>query len=152
MIPATINPSIPATSDEAIARVRAYEEKALELPQVEIATDHVLHGGLYSRTIRIPAGVLLTGVFIRIPTLIVFNGRASVTVGDHIMALDGYHVIPAMANRKQAYLAQSDTDLTMVFPTDAKSVEEAEDQFTDEAHLLFSRKPGSVNHVTITGE
>ena len=58
------------TSD-AVAKVRELEGVLRELPQVEIATEHVLHAGLYARTIRIPAGVVLTGVFIIIPTMLV---------------------------------------------------------------------------------
>lgn len=143
---------IPAMTPEAIGKVRELEAITRELPQVEIATDHVLHGGMYARTITIPAGVLLTGVFIRVPTLLVFDGNATVNAGDEPVTLVGYHVLAASAHRRQAFLAHADTRLTMVFATRAKTVAEAEDEFTDEAHLLFSRKPGAVNHINITGE
>lgn len=136
----------------AINKVRQLEAITRELPQVDIATDHVLHGGMYARTICIPAGVVLTGVFIRVPTLLVFNGNATVNAGDEPVTLAGYHVLAASAHRRQAFLAHQDTQLTMVFSTLAKSVEEAEDEFTDEAHLLFSRKPDAINRINITGE
>ena len=42
----------------------------LECPQVAIQTTHHFHAGLYSRTIRIPAGVMITGALIKIPTLL----------------------------------------------------------------------------------
>lgn len=143
---------IPAMSIEAIDKVRELEAITRELPQVEIATDHVLHGGMYARTICIPAGVVLTGVFIRVPTLLVFDGHATVNSGEDPVTLTGYHVLAASAHRRQAFLAHGDTTLTMVFATQAKTVAEAEDEFTDEAHLLFSRKPGAVNRINITGE
>ncbi len=143
---------IPAMTAQAIDKVRELEAITRDLPQVEIATDHVLHGGMYARTICIPAGVLLTGVFIRVPTVLVFEGNATVNAGDEPVTLVGYHVLAASAHRRQAFVAHADTRLTMVFATQAKSVAEAEAEFTDEAHLLFSRKPGAVNRINITGE
>lgn len=151
-VPALASNRIPAMSASGIARVRELEAITRELPQVEIATEHVLHGGMYARTITIPAGVLLTGALIRVPTLLVFDGHATVSAGDEAIELAGYHVLAASAGRRQAFLAHADTRLTMVFATQVKSVEEAEDEFTDESHLLFSRKPGAVNHINITGE
>ena len=143
---------IPAMTAQAIDKVRELEAITRDLPQVEIATDHVLHGGMYARTICIPAGVVLTGVFIRVPTLLIFDGNATVNADDDATTLVGYHVLAASAHRRQAFLAHADTRLTMVFATQAKTVAEAEDEFTDEAHLLFSRKPGAVNRINITGE
>ena len=143
---------IPAMTAQAIDKVRELEAITRDLPQVEISTDHVLHGGMYGRTICIPAGVVLTGVFIRVPTLLVFDGNATVNAGDDTTTLVGYHVLAASAHRRQAFLAHADTRLTMVFATQAKTVAEAEAEFTDEAHLLFSRKPGAVNRINITGE
>lgn len=143
---------IRAMAPEAIDKVRQLEAITRELPQVEIATDHVLHGGMYARTICIPSGVVLTGVFIRVPTLLVFDGHATVNAGDEATTMSGYHVLAASAHRRQAFLAHEDTRLTMVFATQAKTVAEAEDEFTDEAHLLFSRKPGAINRINITGE
>jgi hypothetical protein len=137
-------------SREAIERVRALEAQVLALPQTEIATRHVIHGGMYARTIRVPAGVLLTGAEIKIATVLVIHGHSLVTLGEQTVELVGHNVLPASAGRKQAFLALADTDLTMVFPTSARTVEEAENQFTDEADQLFSRHGENV--VIITGE
>lgn len=123
----------------------------MQAPQLPIATHHVIHGGLYARTIRIPAGTLLTGAEIKRATLLIFNGHASIAVDDGTIELVGYHVLPASAGRKQAFLAHADTDLTMIFPTAAMTVEACEAEFTDEAHLLMSRHSDR-NTVTITGE
>lgn len=142
---------IPAMTPEAIGKVRELEAITRDLPQVEIATEHVLHGGMYARTIRIPAGVVLTGVFIRVPTLLVFDGIATVNAGSE-HTLVGYHVLAASAHRRQAFITHADTRLTMVFATQAKTIDEAEEEFTDEAHLLFSRKPSAENTIQITGE
>lgn len=143
---------LPSMSHEAINKVRDLEAVLRDLPQVDIATEHVLHGGMYARTICIPAGVVLTGVFIRVPTMLVFDGHASVNTGEGATTLAGRHVLAASAYRRQAFVAHADTHLTMVFATQAKTVAAAEEEFTDEAHLLFSRKPDAVNQTNITGE
>lgn len=142
-------PVIPAMSAKAIRAVRMLEERVLALPQVKIETRHVLHAGMYARTVCVPAGVLITGAHITIPTVLIVSGHASLFIGDDDVELKGYAVVPASAGRKQAIYAHADTLLTMLFPTDACSVDEAEQQFTDEPERLRSRD--EANHVTSTG-
>lgn len=142
---------IPAMTEDAISNVRKLEAVLADLPQVDIETEHVLHGGMYSRTICIPAGVALTGAFIRVPTLLVFSGHATVNIGEAV-TIKGYRVLAASANRRQAFFAHADTRLTMVYATQAKTIADAEAEFTNEAHLMFSRKQGAINHINITGE
>ncbi len=145
-------PRLSAMAPEAINRVRRLENALMDRPQADIATAHLLHAGVYARTIRIPAGVVLTGTLIKVPTVLIFNGHATVFIGNNEpLQLCGYHVIPASANRKQAFLAHLDTDLTMLFPSCAQTVAEAEAEFTDESHLLLSHKQGN-EFITITGE
>ena len=143
-------PVIPAMSAKAIRAVRVLEERVQALPQVPIETRHVLHAGMYARTICVPAGVLITGAHITIPTLLIVSGHATVFIGGEDVELKGYAVVPADAGRKQAIYAHRDTLLTMLFPTGARTVEEAEQQFTDEPERLGSRR--APNHVTTTGE
>ena len=145
-------PSIHAMTPAQVGEVRRLEAAVRELPQVAIPTHHVIHAGLYARTIRIPAGVLLTGAEITRATLLIFSGRAVVTMGDSVLELDGYHVLPAAAGRKQAFLAIEDTDLTMLFGTNARDVATAEGQFTSEPDMLMSRDPAAINTTTITGD
>ena len=143
---------IPAMSNDAIASVRALEHSLSDMPQQKIETHHALHGGMYARTIQIQAGVLLTGAEILVPTTLIVNGDVTVYVGDQSVRLQGYCLLAAGAGRKQAFLAHEDTILTMLFATDATSIEQAENQFTNEAHMLMSRQDGAINHFNITGE
>ena len=143
---------IPAMTELAIDNVRQLEELVLKVPQTAIPTDHILHAGVYARTIMIPAGVVLTGALIKVATVLVVEGDCIVYIGDESKEIHGYNVFAASAGRKQAFVARTDTYLTMVFATDATNVDKAEEEFTDEFELLFSRADGAVNHVTITGE
>ena len=147
----TINDCVPAMTDGAIDKVRTLESHAMAMPQVDIHTSHVIHAGMYHRTIMIPAGVMLTGALVKIPTTVTICGNCVVYVGDSTMHVSGYRVLPASAGRKQAFVAVADTWITMSFATQAKTIEQAESEFTDELELLMSRR-GDLNEITITGE
>jgi hypothetical protein len=134
------HPVIPAMDEAAIDNVRQLTAAMAELPQVPIRTEHILHAGLYARTVFVPAGVIITGVLIKIPTLLIVHGDALVYIGGASLRLEGYNVVPAAAGRRQAFVAESDLHLTMLFASDAASVDQAERQFTDEFEQLVSRK------------
>ncbi len=141
-------PALLATSPAALERIRRLERLNLERPQKSVLTRHMLHAGMYARTITIEAGDLLTGALIKIPTLLILDGDATVVTGADRAHLIGHHVLAGLAARKQAFLAHAETSLTMVFPTQARSIEEAEAEFTDEAHALFSRRGDNVVSIT----
>lgn len=142
-------PSMPAT---AINKVRQLEAAMLAKPQSPVETHHVLHAGQYSRTVMIPANMVITGALVKIATTLIVCGDCSVFLGDETIRVTGYKVLAASAGRKQAFIAHADTYLTMTFTTDAETIEEAEDQFTDEAEMLLSRSTVGINHILITGE
>lgn len=144
---------IPAMSAYSISKVRALEScSAALLPQVNIATSHVLHAGMYTRTIMIPAGVMLTGALIKIATILIVSGHAHVFLDDETAEINGYRVLAASQNRKQAFVAVTDTYLTMLFKSEADTHTQAENEFTDEPDILMSRKDGAINKILVTGE
>lgn len=132
--------TIPTMSVQSIERVRQLETEMFHLPQAKIETTHTFHAGTYARTIKIPAGVAITGVLIKIQTVLIVSGNVIMFTEDGSKELHGYHVFSAAAGRKQAFVAIANTYLTMFFATNAKTIEEAEQEFTDEAHLLITRR------------
>lgn len=146
------NEKIGSMSMQAIEKVRVLEGITGQMEQADITTWHVLHGGMYSRTIEIKAGVVLTGALVRVPTVLVISGDVSFLADDQEVRVKGYAVIPASPNRKQAFIAHEDTWLTMSFTTQATTVEDAENEFTEEADRLMSRHGSATNHINITGE
>lgn len=132
--------SLPAMTDEAVDQSRRAEARMLGMPQVNLPVSHALHAGMYHRTITIPAGVAITGALIRVPTLLIVDGDCEVFTGNEVATLEGHNVMQCQPHRKQVFLAHSDTHLTMIFPTLAATVEEAENEFTDEAARLQSRQ------------
>lgn len=151
MLATTENRILPMSA-VAIEKVKHLTAASLKLPQVEIETMHIIHGGMYARTIMIPAGVTLTGALIKIATIIVISGNVRVFMEDSTVEIEGYRVLIASGNRKQAFYALTDTWMTMIFPSKVSCVKEAEMEFTDETDMLISRKIPESNHIIITGE
>lgn len=143
---------IPAMSDVAIDNVRKLEQLVMRSPQINIGTEHLLHAGMYARTVKVPAGAMITGALIKIATVLVVSGHCVIYLDGEAKEHIGYAVYPASAKRKQAFVAVDDTYLTMLFPSTAKTVQEAEEQFTDEFNLLVSRHDTNTNTIIVTGE
>lgn len=126
----------------SIEAVRELEGFLLELPQVDLQTSHVVHGGMCARTILIPAGVVLTGALTNCDNTCIISGDITVTTDDGAQRLTGYRVIPAKAGAKRAGIAHADTWWTTIWPTSLADVQAIEDEFTDESALLQTRRPG----------
>ena len=120
------------------------------LEQIEIETHHTIHGGLYTRTIKLNKNEILASVIIKIPTTLIVSGKIIIYSGDDEVKVSGYNVIPASEGRQQIMKAIEETTITMMFPTMANTVEDAEAEFTDYSDLLMSRF--NKNNTIITGE
>jgi hypothetical protein len=120
--------------------------------QIPICTEHAIHGGMYARTIRLGPGIIITGALIKIATMLIVEGCIDMLVNTGWTCLDGYNVIAASAGRKQIFVTRSSVCMTMIFPSQARTVEDAETQFTDEAEILLSRHEGFNDTILITGE
>lgn len=143
--------NLPPSSPAAVAKVDKLEQALLATPQFDLQMQHVLHAGLYSRTVLVPAGIVITGALVKIPTQIMVSGDCVVWLDNESRRLTGYHIMAAAAGRKQAFVALADTYITMMFATSARTVAEAENEFTDDAHRLASRRDTARNDV-VTGE
>jgi len=143
------NNSLPATSPENVAKIKLAEEIIRGRSQIEFCTEHVFHAGMYARTVRIAAHVVFTSVLIKLPTLLISQGSYEVLSGDHWVRYDGYNVLCGSAGRKQIYRTLTEIELTMIFPSEASSVEDAEREFTDESEILLSHK--LENDIVVSG-
>lgn len=126
---------LPSSAFELV-RVDEIASIVRSVSDVEMVTEHLLHGGMYARTIRVPAGIVFTSVLIKIPTVVIVHGRLAI---DGVAVVDGFSVLAGSAFRKQAYATLSDVEMSMLFPTQAQTIAEAELQFTDEVDDLISR-------------
>lgn len=147
-IPGSMLPPAPA---EVLTQLRAIEDAMRERPQIHPQMEHVLHAGMYARTCRLEAGVAIVSVLIKIPTMLVVHGGAHVLAGDRWHRIEGYNCMPAAAGRKQIYVTFYPTEITMLFRSQARTVEEAEREFTDEGESLLSRHQDNGDITIVTG-
>jgi hypothetical protein len=75
MQPAAISIPLPGweltpPSAKTLAALSGLHEWTRQFEQTPIATEHVLHGGMYARTIRLEPETLMNGSFIRRATLL----------------------------------------------------------------------------------
>lgn len=146
-------PALPAMSHAEIVQVREWTDRARQLPQLWFVTDHLVHGGVYYRTVTLPAGSLITGVLVKCPTGLILDGEAFVYIGAaKPLHVTGRTVLPAAAGRKQAFAAVTRLSMTMCLATDAKTAAEAEASFTDELEYLPPLADVDRHRVFVTGE
>lgn len=119
-------------SSTPVAVACAVEAAWGKLPQERIPIVHTLHGGVYTRTARIPKGVGITSATIKVPTTLVVHGALAVLTDASWILYEGTNILVAAGGRKQVMRAHEDTTITMIFPTRASTVAEAEAEFTDE--------------------
>lgn len=145
--------AIPTMSETSIARMAAIEAEMRGCnQQIGLKTQHVLHGGMYCRTILLPEDKQIVSVLIKIPTTVIVSGDCFMRVEDGWRHLLGYNVLPASAVRKQQFYANADTHISMFFPSQAETVDEAEREFTDAFQDLLSRRIDAGEETIITGE
>jgi len=140
------------TSPAAIEKVRALTGILLQAPQTKFVTEHMLHGGLYTRTVRLPADTVCTAVLILVPTVLITSGKATIYSDDELIHVEGYRVLPGSAGRKIAFVTHSDFSMSMLFTSEAKTVDEAQKEFTPEHELLVPLDRADEHLVLITGE
>lgn len=137
---------------EAIDKVAKLATALKQLPQVTFITEHMLHGGLYTRTVRLPPGTVCAAVLIKVTTVLILVGDCEVWSNDELIHAHGYSVLPGSAGRKIAFVTRSPVCMSMMFPTTATTVDEAQKQFTDEHELLVPLDRADEHIALITGE
>lgn len=124
----------------SVDAVRRLEAAVSDLPQIDLSTENLVHGGMCARTVLIPAGTVLTGALTNMDNVCVMFGDIEVTTDEGAKRLTGYHVLPARAGAKRAGFAHADTWWTTIWPTELTDIEAIEDEATSESHLLQTRR------------
>lgn len=96
-----------------------------------IELKHDFHAGVYARTLKAPAGVILANALIRVPTILIVSGDCTITDTSSSIRVNGYNVLLGAKNRMCMVKTHSETYFTMIYATKAKTVEEAEAEFAD---------------------
>jgi hypothetical protein len=95
---------------------------------------------MYARTVRRDLDSVTIGSLITKATILIVNGPCSMLIGDRRVDLEGYNVLAGLPGRKSMSVARGPVEMTMIFPTNAATVEEAENEICAEADQLVSRR------------
>lgn len=121
-------------------QIDLFEGMLLEMPQTDLGTTHELSGGMYARTIFIPAGVTLTGAAHKTDHINVLHGDITVWTEQGMRRLTGYHVIPTKAGAKRVGYAHEDTHWTTFIRTDLMDIEAIENEVVENPETLQTRR------------
>ena len=72
---------LPACTPEDLDETMKMRAAVAEMPQYDFPTEHFFHGGMYVRTVKMPASSILCGAVIKVPTLVTVAGDCIVKVG-----------------------------------------------------------------------
>lgn len=127
------------------AKYDALTEALLQLPQVDLLTTHVIMGGLYARTIRIPAGVVLTGAVHKKDHVDIMQGDITVTTHEGSKRLTGHHVLNTPAGLGRAGYAHTETLWTTICATELTELAAIEAELVENPAKLQTRGPALCN-------
>jgi quercetin dioxygenase-like cupin family protein len=112
----------------AKASVEALQAAMLELPQYEPPTEHVFHGGMYCRQVKIPAGCTIVGKKHKQDHLfMIVSGEVCIVDDGQTQTLVAPAVLKSKIGVKRAIHAVTDTVFLTVHATEAVDVEQAEE-------------------------
>ena len=97
-----------------------------QAPQTELVTEHALENGMYSRTIYIPAGCVLTGALHKTDHLNIVIGDILVTTDEGVKRITGHKVLQTKAGQKRAGYALLPTIWTTICRTEFTSLDQLE--------------------------
>ena len=127
---------IPSDKD----KVLAFEQMLLQEQQVHFHAEHLIHGGMYARTVLIPAGIAATGAELNVDTISILFGDITVSTDDGVQRLTGWHVLPASSGTKRVGVVHADTYWTTVMVNPASTVPEAEAFMTNDHQRLLTNR------------
>jgi hypothetical protein len=120
-------------------KIERLESILLSVEQVDLRTAHEINGGMYARTIYIPAGTALTSATHKKDHINVFFGDVSFLTEDGMKRMTGHHVLPTRAGMKRVGMAHADTVWTTIVATNLTDVSEIEDECVIESDRLQTR-------------
>lgn len=122
-------------------KVDALQEQLSKLPQYEPETRHYFHGGMYCREVFRHAGVLVVGaVHKKEHFYLIVSGMVKITDGEgKVQEVTGPYLFHSKPGTKRAVYAVTDTLCMTFHATDARTVEDAENELIEsDADSMYS--------------
>ena len=118
-----------------------WEALARTAPQVDLRVEHHFSFGVYSRTVYIPKGIILTGHIHKFENLnILSKGKMKVSIGDQMEIVEAPFIVVSQPNTKRIAEALEDCVWTTIHGTHERNLDIIEDYFiahNEEEYLEF---------------
>lgn len=114
-------------------QVEALQKALSAMPQVELPTEHIFHGGMYCRQVFRPAGAVIVGkVHKREHFYMVVFGTVAITTDDGVQTVTGPEMFACKPGTKRAVYALTDAMCMTIHRADATTVEEVEPELVED--------------------
>ena len=121
-----IPPQIRGVSASWKNHVNALADFFESVGETPLPVEQHLHAGVYTRTGCQKAGVACATALVKVPTQLIVCGRARIYCENDVFEVNGYRVLEGLPGRQMVVVTLEDTWATVLFATNAKTVEEAE--------------------------
>lgn len=122
------------------SKIRRLEAILLRAPQVDMQTTHALSGGVYARTVFIPAGTVVTGATHKKDHICIIDGDVETILDGQPQRITGRVVINGTKGVKRAVYAHDDTLWTTVCATALTDMDAIEAELVEEPERLQTRR------------
>ena len=119
----------------ALAKIAGTADPGIEIHEM-------LHAGCYVRTAKIPADTLFVSAQILIPTVLIISGDCFITDTENTVRITGYEVLTGARMRQGIIRTLTETYMTAIFATDAKTTREAEASAVADTSRLYRSTEG----------
>jgi hypothetical protein len=102
------------------------------MPQVELPTEHIFHGGMYCRQLFQPAGSLVVGkVHKKEHFFMVVQGTVAITGDGETLLYTAPFMLTSKPGTKRALYAETDVVYMTIHRADSTTVEAVEDELVE---------------------
>ena len=112
-------------------KLQRLDEELLKYPQIDLPITHRYSRGVYSRTMYMPRGTILTGRIHKYSQInILLRGEVSVLTEEGMVRVKAPFVVESPAGTKRAMYAHEDSEWMTIMGTDITDPDEALDELT----------------------
>lgn len=119
-------------SAESRQAVEALQVELSKMPQVELPTEHIFHGGMYCRQLFQPAGSLVVGkVHKKEHFFMVVQGTVAITGDGETLLYTAPFMLTSKPGTKRVLYAETDVVYMTIHRADSTTVEAVEDELVE---------------------
>lgn len=119
-------------SAESRQAVEALQVELSKMPQVELPTEHIFHGGMYCRQLFQPAGSLVVGkVHKKEHFFMVVQGTVAITGDGKTLLYTAPFMLTSKPGTKRVLYAETDVVYMTIHRADSTTVEAVEDELVE---------------------